>query len=171
MAHDYENLHDLDNLDDGELRRLVRGHLAQHRGLDAKDITVHVHDGAVVLGGRVGTESERRVAERVVSDLLGVNCVRNELMVDALRRGQSPEPVDEHLVDEEQHAGLLLGDRPVPLSPEAEQVEEDLDARLFGTTDVGKAIADGTAWIPPESPTPEGMSGDDSRPPDYGEDH
>jgi len=47
----------------------------------------------------------------------------------------------------------------VPLNPEAEGLEENIDTRLYGTTDVGKAISEGTAWIPPESPTPEGLDG------------
>jgi hypothetical protein len=51
----------------------------------------------------------------------------------------------------------------VPLSPEAEHLEEDLDARLYGTTDVQSAIEEGTAWVPPESPTPEGRDGSEAR--------
>ena len=71
--------------------------------------------------------------------------------------------IDEHLADEEETEGLLLGDRAVPLSPEAEHLEEDLDARLYGTTDVQSAIEDGTAWVPPDSPTPEGRDGSEAR--------
>jgi hypothetical protein len=170
MARDFENLDDLDDLSDGELRNLVRDRLAEHRGLDLRDITVTVHDRVVALDGRVGTEGERRVAERVVTDLIGITTVRNNLVVDELRRAESPEAVDEHLADEDEHAGLLLGDRAVPLSPEAEHLEEDLDSRLFGTTDVGSAIQNGTAWIPPTSPTQEGIEGQDEFPPDDGED-
>jgi hypothetical protein len=44
----------------------------------------------------------------------------------------------------------------VPLSPEAEHRGEQEDDHPFGTSDVQHAIQDGTAWIPPESPTPEG---------------
>jgi len=170
MARDFENLDDLDDLSDGELRNLVRDRLAEHRGLDLRDITVTVHDRVVALDGRVGTEGERRVAERVVTDLVGITTVRNNLVVDELRRAESPEAVDEHLADEDEHAGLLLGDRAVPLSPEAEHLEEDLDSRLFGTTDVGSAIQNGTAWIPPTSPTQEGIEGQDEFPADDGED-
>jgi hypothetical protein len=170
MARDFENLDDLDDLSDGELRNLVRDRLAEHRGLDLRDITVTVRDRVVALDGRVGTEGERRVAERVVTDLVGITTVRNNLVVDELRRAESPEAVDEHLADEDEHAGLLLGDRAVPLSPEAEHLEEDLDSRLFGTTDVGSAIQNGTAWIPPTSPTQEGIEGQDEFPADDGED-
>ena len=171
MARDFEDIDDVGDLSDRELRGLVRARLAEHRGLDVNDIEVQVEDGVVRLGGRVGTEAERRVAEHVVTDVIGITSVENELVVDSLRRAESPEAVDDHLADEEDHAGLLLGDRPVPLSPEAEHLEEDLDSRLFGTTDVQNAIERGTAWIPPESPTPEGLSGPDGSPPDYGENH
>ena len=156
MARDFEDLHDIDDLNDDELRQLVRNHLDAEQGLDADDITVVVEDGVVVLAGRIGTESEARIAEHVVTDVLGIERFENQLVVDPIRRGISPEAIDDHLADEEERAGKLLGDRPVSLSPEAEHLQEDLDGRLYGTTDVQDAIAEGTAWIPPESPTPEG---------------
>ena len=171
MARDFEDIHDLDDLNDGELRDLVREHLAANNSVDADDINVHVENGRVRLLGRVGTEGEARVAEHVVTDVLGIMDVSNELMVDPMRRAESPMAIDEHLADEEQHEGLLLGDRPVQLADTVAEVEEDLDERLWGTTDVQKTIADGAAWIPPESPTPEGLGGSDATPGEMGEDH
>ena len=164
MAHDFEDIDDVDDLDDDELRELVRDRLAEHRGLDPRDITVTVHDRVVALTGRVGTDGERRVAERVITDILGIETVRNNLVVDSLRRAESPEAADDSLADEDEHSGLLLGDRAVPLSPEAEHLEEDLDSRLFGTSDVGNAIQSGTAWSPPTSPTQEGIEGEEDVP-------
>lgn len=171
MAHDYEDVHDLDDLDDSELRQLVVERLAAHPGLDANDIDVRVEEHCVHLGGRIGTEQELRIAERVVTDVLGLTLINNELLVDPLRRAESPEPIDDHLLDEERRSGTLLGDRPVPLSPEAEHLREDLDARLFGTRDVQKAIGEGMSWVPPEGPTPEGLSDTDTTPGALGEDH
>jgi len=171
MARDFEDLHSIENLGDDELRELVRDHLKAHNLLDVDDINVHVEKGQVRLIGRVGTEGEQRVAERVLTDVLGLQNVSNELMVDPIRRAVSPEDIDDHLNDEERTEGLLLGDRAVPIHPEAEPHHEDLDARLYGTTDVGKTIEDGTAWIPPEGPTPEGMGGTDATPGSMGEDH
>jgi hypothetical protein len=169
MAHDFENMDDLDDLDDGELRRLVRDRLAEHRGLDLRDISVNVHDRVVELSGRVGTEGERRIAERVITDTIGLPNVRNDLIVDTLRRAESPEATDDSEADEEDRAGLQLGDRPVPLSAEAEHLEEDLDGRLFGTSDVGSAIQNGESWNPPTGPTQEGVEQDNVSPNEYDE--
>lgn len=161
MARDYENLDGLEDLDDAELRDVVRSHLRDHNGIDPDDISVRVVDGAVRLEGRVGTDAERRIAEHVLTDVVGIAHVVNNLVVDPIRRAESPEDTENHLAEERRTEGLLLGDRPVPISPETEGLEDDLDAQLLGTTDLGKAIGDGTAWIPPESPTQEGIEGPD----------
>jgi hypothetical protein len=166
---DFENIHNVDDLNDRELRDLVREHLRAHKGLDADYITVNVASGAVTLEGRVGTDYERRVAERVLTDVLGLSNVTNDLVVQSIHRAESSMDIEELLVEEEAENGLLLGDRPVPLDPEDESVRDDPEARLYGTTDIGKAIADGTAWIPPESPTQEGLEGTAGGSP--GEDH
>ena len=163
MAHDFEDIHDLDDLNDDELHALVRTHLAADEALDERDITVRVEDGFVTLAGSVGTEAEQRIAEHIVTDVLGIEQYENTLTVDALRRAESSMAMDEHLAEEEATEGRLLGDRAVPLSPEAEHLEEDLDARLYGTADVGEAIAEGTAWNPPDGPTPEGRDIGDAR--------
>jgi BON domain-containing protein len=167
MARDFEDLHDLDDLSEGELRALVREHLAAHNALDIDDFTVQVDHGVVVLSGRVGTDGERLIAEHVVTDLVGTQRCRNEVFVDPARRAMSPEPVDEHLADEDRLEGLQLGDRPLPMSAESETTQENVDAELFGTTDLGQAIQDGTPWIPPESPTQEGFTERN----EFGEDH
>lgn len=167
MAHDFEDIDDVDDLSDAELRQLVRDRLAEHRGLDLRDISVAVRDGVVALSGRVGTDGERRIAEHIITDVVGVETVRNNLVVDSLRRAESPEAADDSAADEEDHSGLQLGDRAVPLSPEAEHLEEDLDARLFGTSDVRNAVENGTAWNPPSSPTQEGVDGEEASPRDY----
>ena len=171
MARDFEDLHDIDDLSDDELRDLVRDWLAQNETIDADDIVVSVEDGVVSLSGRVGTEGEMRIAERLVTDSLGITNVENEIVVDAIRRADSPEAIDEHLVDEEEHAGLLLGDRAEPQDPEAEHLTEDIDAALFGTVDINKTMEQGASWNAPMTPTPEGLSGTDATPSEMGEDH
>ena len=167
MARDFEDLHSIDDLNDDELRGLVREHLAAHNALDIDDFTIEAQNGLVILNGRVGTDGERLVAEHIVTDLVGAQRCQNNLFVDPTRRGINPEAVDEHLVNEDRMDGLLLGDKPLPIEPETETVTEDLDAELYGTRDVGHAIQEGTPWIPPESPTQEGLTGRN----EFGEDH
>ena len=170
MARDFEDVNDIDDLSDDELRGLVREHLAADSALDIDDLTIHVEDGHVILDGRVGTDEERRIAEHIVTDVLGVEDYENNIFVDPVRRATSPEAADDNLADEAATEGRLLGDRPVSLSPEVEDSREDEDAQLYGTTDIGHAIEEGTAWIPPEAPTPEGFPGQDERG-ELGEDH
>jgi BON domain-containing protein len=164
VERDYEDIRDIDDLTDGEVRALVRDRLEEQRAFDPDDINIAVRDRVVRLSGRVGTEEEFRIIERVVSDIVGIARVQNNLVVDPIRRAESPEAIDEHLVDEDLHEGLLLGDRARPESPEAAHLQEDIRAELFGTTDVQQSISDGVPWIPPESPTPEGVSGQDVTP-------
>jgi hypothetical protein len=171
MAHDYENMHDIEELEDRELRDLVREQLAAHTALDIDDITITVAGGNVTLSGRVGTEGEKRVAEHVLTDVLGVQEFSNELVIDPIRRADSPLDIDDHLADEELRAGTLLGDVPVPRSDESAHLADEQEDDISGTTDYQSAIADGKSWNPPDSPTPEGMSGSDARPEDMGGQH
>ena len=164
MERDYEDISDLDDLSDNELRALVRDRFDEQVAFDPDDVQIAVRSGVVYLGGRVGTEEEYRIIERVVTDVVGLNKVRNEILVDPIRRAVSPEAFDEHLADEEIHEGLLLGDRPRNESPEAEHIREDMRSELFGTTDVQNSIANALPWNPPDTPTPEGVSGDDATP-------
>lgn len=171
MAQDYENIDDTADMSDGELRAFVRDRLEEQLAFDPEDIEVAVRDGVVHLSGRVGTESEYRIVEHVVTDVLGLTDVENEMVVDSIRRAESPAAIDEHIVDEDEHAGLLLGDRPRSDSPEAAHLHEDVRAELFGTADVQKAIEGGISWNPPDSPTPEGLSGTDASPGVLSDDH
>jgi hypothetical protein len=149
----------------------VREQLAAHTALDIDDITIAVKAGNVTLSGRVGTEGEKRVAEHVLTDVLGVQEFSNELVIDPIRRADSPLDIDDHLADEELRAGTLLGDRPVPRSDESAHLADEEEDDISGTTDYQSAVADGKSWNPPESPTPEGMAGTDARPEDMGGQH
>jgi hypothetical protein len=173
MAHerDYENIHDIDELDDRELRDLVREHLAAHPALDIDDITVTVAEGTVTLAGRVGTEGEKRIAEHVLTDVIGIVEFNNDLLIDPIRRAESPLDIDDHLADEERRAGTLLGDVAVPLSDEAEHLADREQEDIAGTTDYQQVMETGRTWTPPEGPTPEGLRGTDAGPEDMGERH
>ena len=166
MEKDYEDIRETDHLIDNELRALVRDQLDTQLAFDPDDVEVSVRSGVVRLSGRVGTDEELRIVERVVTDLVGLKSVKNELVVDPIRRAESPEAIDEHLVDEEMHEGLLLGDTPRPEDPEAGHVHENIRAELFGTTDVQEAIGGAIPWNPPDSPTPEGTSEMETTPED-----
>jgi BON domain-containing protein len=157
MPRDFEDIFDTEDLDPAELRRLVRETLRDNNSIDPLDINVHVREGKVILTGRVGTDTEKRIAERVVADRLGLTNVESQLVVDPLRRAMSPEAADESVSDEEEHEGLLLGgseqrsetDTASHFAPHAED-------EMLGTVDRKESIEDGIPWIPPESPTPEG---------------
>ena len=164
MEKDYEDIRDTDDLNDNELRALVRDAFEQQMAVDPDDVSIAVRSGVVTLSGRVGTDEELRIAERIVTDVVGLEKVRNDIFVDPIRRAQSPEAIDEHLVDERLHEGLLLGDSPRPEDPEAEHLQENIRAELFGTTDVQQSIEDAIPWNPPDGPTPEGIAGSEDTP-------
>lgn len=170
MARDYENIDDIGDLSDEELRDLVRQRLSAHDALDGDALTVAVAEGTVILGGRVGTEAQRRIAEHIVTDVVGVTNCENDIFVNAVWRAESPEAADEHAADEGRDS-LRVGDREIPLSPEAEDHAESVDAALYGTSDVQRAIEDGTAWVPPDSPTAEGLEGGSAGRGEVGENH
>ncbi len=170
MARDYEDMHSLADLNDGELRELVRERLADNGGVDTDNVTVRVADGVVHLLGRVGTEEELRVADHVLTDVLGLSRYQNELVVDALRRSEEDEAADDAVADRDE-GDYILGDRPRPLSPEADHLVEDVEAEAYGTRDVQQAISEGESYSPPDRATPEGLSGSDFGPEVYGEDH
>ncbi len=179
MADDYDNSDDIENLSDDELCAYVLQELRTQNAFDVDDLALNVKDGILTLSGRVGTEEELRIIDHVVTDVLGLIDADNQVVVDELRRAESPMAIDEHLVDEDRNDGRLLGDRPVPFSPEAEhladsatrhdpedQLTDELAAEVRleetgGTHDVQDAIENAEPWIPPDSPTPEGVSGQD----------
>lgn len=171
MEKDYEDIDEIDELTDGELRALIRDRLEEQVAFDPNDVEVGVRGGVVTLSGRVGTEQELRIVEHVVTDLIGIKEVKNNLVVDPIRRAESPTAVDEHLVDEELHEGILLGERPGNQDPEAEHLHGDIRAELFGTTDVQESIEEGIPWNPPDGPTPEGAYGSDAPPNVMNDDH
>lgn len=179
MADDFDNTDDIENMGDDELCAYVLQELRTRNAFDVDDLELHVKDGILTLSGRVGTEAELRIIDHVVTDVLGLIDADNQVVVDELRRAESPIAIDDHLVDEERTGGLLLGDRAVPFSPEAEHLadsaarhdpEDQLTDELAAevrledndvTHDRQEAIESAEPWIPPESPTPEGLGGQD----------
>ena len=158
MAHDFEDMHNIEELDDAELRDLVREQLKEHAGLDIGEITVHAREGKVTLSGRVGSDGERRIAEHVLTDVLGVGDFTNDLVVDSLVRATNSDAADDS-AEEGADRGALLGDVEVSMTDESAHLADGADDDLSGTTDYQKVMEDGMTWNPPSGPTPEGMRG------------
>jgi hypothetical protein len=160
MADDYEDTFDLDDLSDQELQELVRAQLDDYDTIDADNILVKVKNGEVRLSGRVGTVSEREIADHILSDVIGVTNYQNDLFVDEVRRDEEPEAADDAIaVAQAPGEDQLGGDADMTTDPTALREEDDLEADLYGTHDVQRAIEQGTAYEPPDTPTPE--SGED----------
>lgn len=166
MADDFDNTDEIENLSDDELSEYVRTQLREQPMLDGDSLGVGVREGRVTVTGSVGTEEEQRILDHVLSDTIGLVDYTNDVIVDEFARAQSPEAVDEHLVDESEHSGLILSDKSVPFTAESEHLADSIDDDSFenerGTHEVGKAIEEGEPWIPPEGPTPEGLSGQEN---------
>jgi hypothetical protein len=158
MAQDFENVFDLDDLSDAELRELVRDQLAQDDSLDVAGILVHVKDGYVTLAGRVGTEGEKQIADHVLSDVIGLEAFSNDLLVDPVRRDEEPEAADEAVARAASRGEdpLLGGTDLSATDDEAQRVTDNDDAALFGSRDIESVMENGVPWIPPDEPTPEG---------------
>ena len=97
MAQDFENVFDLDDLSDEELRGLVRDQLAQDDALDIDNILVH-REGRLrhALGSRRHGRREA-VADHVLSDVIGLERYANDIFVDPMRRDEEPEAADEQV--------------------------------------------------------------------------
>jgi hypothetical protein len=160
MADDYEDTFDLDDLSDQELQELVRAQLDDYDTIDADNILVKVKNGEVRLSGRVGTVSEREIADHILSDVIGLANYQNDLIVDEIRRDEEPEAADDAIADAQARGeDQLGGDADMTTDPAALREEDDLSADLYGTHDVQRAIEQGTPYEPPDTPTPE--SGED----------
>ena len=158
MARDYEDLHNIEELDDNELRELVREQLREHASLDIDEITVLAHEGKVTLSGRVGNDSERRVAEHVLTDVLGIEDFDNDLVVDSLARATNSEAADESIAEDDERSGGLRGDREVAMTDESAHLADSAEGDRAGTSDYTRVMEDGMTYNPPSSPTAEGES-------------
>ena len=157
MGRDYEDLFDLDDLNDDELQALIHEELAESPDIDAANILVRVKDGLVHLSGRTGTEAERRIAEHVVSDMVGVERYENHIVVDPVYREQAPDAADEAVVDEPDEDTLGARDDRFSAS-EGAHMEEDPTGRLYGTTDRARRSRRGCPGHPPTCRRPKGWA-------------
>lgn len=158
MPRDYEDIFELDDVNDAELRAIVRETIERHDGVDADSIVVSVKDGVVRLSGRVGTDGERQIADHVLSDVIGLTKYENDIVVDSIHRDEAPEAADDAAAEAAEGSSEPLGRPRRPLDDASADEEDELEARLYGSHDVTSAIEQGTAWAPPDSPTQEGFS-------------
>lgn len=137
---------DFATMTDDEIYDVVVQHLTELGTLDMGWIDVTVRDGHVTLEGRVGTDGEVQVAEKLLVEVLGLDAVTNELIVDELHRGDLPEAADDEVAAEEEERGDGVPNQ----EDTAAHLVEDLEAQTFGTQDVQHAIEEGTAYNPPD---------------------
>lgn len=155
MTEDYEGLFEIENLNDGELRDLVIQELREVPEIDLDLIDIAVRQGRVCVSGRVGTEQEWQQIEQVLTDVLRVESVSNEVVIDELVRGERSEAADD-AVAEDFAADPALGSGERRTTDEAGHLLPDTSAELYGTRDPQQAVSDGTAWTPPDRPIQEG---------------
>ncbi|HEV2148902.1 MAG TPA: BON domain-containing protein [Longimicrobiaceae bacterium] len=161
MAQDFDELFfDFENMTDDEIYDVVVQQLREYPAIDEGWIEVRVVDGRVTLGGRVGTDAEKQIAEKVVVETLGIANFSNELVVSETVRGSVPEAADEAAAYEaefDDHLGEPGGNQ----SDTAEHLVEDLDTQMYGTRDMGEAIEEGAPYIPPDRPTADGYGSEE----------
>lgn len=155
MAGDYEDMNDIESMTDEELHALVRQELGDHPDIDMARVDTTIRDGSVVIGGRVGTESEYQVIEHVLTDVIGVRSVENQLVVDELVRQEQPDAADTANAEVYGQGGGATGGAN-RTEDSAEHLLTDTAADLRGTDDVGEAIERGHSYNPPDAPVQEG---------------
>lgn len=149
------DIFDFSGMTDDELYDVVVQELREHPEIDSDWVEVRVKDGHVTLSGRVGSDSEVSVAEQVITEILGLEQLTNELMVDELHRGEMPEAADDALA-QELETDVQYGSTSENQSDTAAHLVEDLDAQTYGTHSLSDAVNDGATYNPPDRPTGEG---------------
>jgi hypothetical protein len=155
---DFQDIYDIDNMGDDDLKDLVLQELREYPEIDVDLIEVQVREGAIRLSGRVGTEQEVQQVEHVITDLLGVGQVANELVVDELVRGARSEGADDAWIEENEVDSQIGGQGP-RTSDTAAHLMEDTQSEHFGTHDVQEAIERGTSYEPPDRIVQQGNTG------------
>jgi hypothetical protein len=163
MARDYEDIDAIDSLPDDDLRELIAQRLSDGSDYDAERVEIRVEDGHVFLEGRVGTEQELQIIEQVVTNVRGDGEeVTNDIVVDALVRGERAEAADDAAVEDMQ-ADPVLGEGAHRTSDTAAHLLDDEAHDLHGTRDPTEAIERGFSYNPPDGPVQEGSWSEEQR--------
>ena len=162
MAQDFDELFfDFENMTDDEVYDVVLQQLNEHPSLDPGWIAVAVKDGFVTVSGRVGTDSEKQVVEKIIVETMGIRTFSNELVVNELVRGDVPEAADDAAAYEAE-LGDPLGGGASNQSDTAAHLVEDLDTQMYGTHDMQAAIEEGAAYQPPDRPIADGYGSEEA---------
>ncbi len=159
MAHDYEDVFNLDHLSDEDVHDLVRQRLDEVPDFDPDVLDIEVADGRIRIEGRVGTEGERQHIEQVLAGLGAIE-YENNVVVDRLARQERPGEADRAVLDDAA-ASKQLGEGDRATSDTSEHLHPDDLSEMYGTRDVKKAIEEGRSYEPPEGPFQEGIEGDE----------
>lgn len=155
MPRDYEDVEGLDQLNDRDLRERIEQEFEEYPELEGALVEVRVDQGQVTLAGRVGSESEYQQLEHIVTDVLGIKDVSNELVVDELVRAEYSEAADEARAQRIRAGGPAAAASDAT-SDTADHLLEDTASEQFGTRDMREAIERGHSYQPPPGPIQEG---------------
>lgn len=160
MAGDYEDLYGEGRMSDRELEVFVRDQLREHAGIEPGTIEISAAGGEVTIAGRIGSEAEYQAAEHVITDLIGIHRLTNELVVDSLTREGYDEGAD---VANTQVYSEPRGQRGGANRSEdsAAHLLDDTGAEQYGTGDVGEAVERGYSYNPPLRPFQEGSESEE----------
>jgi hypothetical protein len=142
-------------MSDEELYDLVVQQLREYPEVDEGSIEIDVDRGQVTLSGRVGSDAEVSIAEHVLTSVIGIERVRNDLIVDALRRGEMPEGADD-AVAADLEVDDQAGEGSAQHSDTSSHLAPDLHAETFGTHDAAQAVEEGGTYTPPDRPRGDG---------------
>jgi len=159
MTEGYDDAVDLTALTDEEIYDRILEHLREG-GIDPDALDIDVRDGNVTVGGRLGTESSARVVDHILTDQVGLYGYGNEIVIDPLASETTSEDTLEAAEDQDaEDEDSRLGEADDERSDTADHLEENIGRRAFGTRDPSAAVEEGTAYTPPDRPTPEGREG------------
>ena len=162
MAQDFDELFfDFDNMTDDEIYDVVVQQLGEYPNIDPGWMEVRVQDGHVTLSGRVGTDAEKQVAEKIIVEVMGIPEFTNELVVTELVRGDVPEAADMAAAYEADFDDHLGGGVPNQEDSAAHLVE-NLETQTYGTRDMQEAIEEGAPYIPPDRPIADGYDSEEN---------
>lgn len=149
MANDYESTFDSEDMTDDELYEVIRERLRENEHVDPEWVEIHVREGQVTLGGRLGTDGEVQVAEKIVHDVVGYGRYTSEIMVDELHR-QGGRGASEEIDDSAED------DPESQQSDTAAHLTDDEDEHDFDTEDTMAATERGIPYVPPSDVRPDG---------------